>query len=689
MHHRSDARRRSTPLRFLRAIAPIAALATFAACCPDDSAVHYEPIDNTEEVLSYYREHPEFFRFAEAGEVPVDLDWEDGSGLPDLGSPNAKKGGVYHARMQDFPRTFRIVGPDANSSFRPYLLDDVMLGFGHLHPNVEGEHQFMPAVAESWAVDRESRTVYVRINPDARWSDGPPVTVDDVFFMFFFYQSAYIRDPWYNNYYGIDITFTNVTRYDDLTFSVTLKEARPDLDRRVLSLRPLPRHFFRELGDDFVERYQWRFMPTTGAYVITDAEAQRIRRNRNRITLTRLEDWWARDLKFWRNRFNPDQLRLTVIRDTPKAFEAFLLGQLDMFGMNIAEFNYEMLPDDHPMVQEGHIHKTTFYNDIPRPTFGLWINSSRKHLDDREVRTGIQYASNWQLVIDQYFRGDYTRMNTSADGYGDMTHPDIEARPFDPRKAREHFARAGFDRMGGDGILQNEHGDRLSFNVSTGYESLRPVLSILREEAMKAGLELRLEILDASANWKKVQEKNHDIAFVAFAVSVEAYPRYWETYHSVNAYDDPYLEDGETPNPDRRPKPQTNNLQVIADPELDRLIDQYDNSDDLDEMRELAFRMEEILHHHASFVPGFVMPFYRVASWRWIEWPEDFNVRFSRDPTEFFLFWVDDEKREETLSARNPALQLANLLLFWRDREERHQPTFPARVRVVDRWKID
>ena len=67
-----------------------------------------------------------------------------------------------------------------------------------------------------------------------------------------------------------------------------------------------------------------------------------------------------------------------------------------------------------------------------------------------------------------------------------------------------------------------------------------------------------------------MQEKQHDIHFVAFNVSPEMYPRYWETYHSVNAYDVPWLADG-SPNPERKLKAQTNNLQSIADPELDRL----------------------------------------------------------------------------------------------------------------------
>lgn len=662
-----------------------AALMIFSGCCRNDQSLAIEPFDNSAAVDAYYAANPEFYTFATLDDLPTDLNWENGEHLPDIGSPEATKGGIYRGRVQDFPRTLRTVGPEANSSFRPYLLDDILMAFAHFHPNIEGVQQHYPGVAKEWAVDLPNRTVYLRIHPDARWSDGYPVTVDDAFFIFYFYQSPHIRDPWYNNFYGINENYENITRYDERTFSVRLKEARPDLADRVLRLRAMPRHFFRELGEDYVERYQWRVMPTTGAYTISEDEIERIRFNRDRISITRVKDWWSKDRKFWRYRFNADEIRLRIIRDTPKAFEAFLLGQLDIFGMNLAEYYYEMLPNHHPMVENGYIHKTTFYNDIPRPTFGLWINSGRPLLNNNDIRKGIHYASNWQLVIDQYFRGDYVRMNTTADGYGYMTHPDLLARPFDPDKAREYFARAGFNRSGSDGILVNESGQRLSFTLSTGYEALRGVVSILREEARKAGLDLRIEILDASANWLKVQEKNHDIAFSAFNVSVEMYPRYWETYHSVNAYDVPFLEDGVTPNPNRRPKTQTNNLELIAIPELDALIEKYDNSSDLEEMRKLAFEMEEIMHEYASFVPGFVMPFYRLAYWRWVRWPDDFNTRLSRDSTEHFVYWLDPELREETEFARRPGSWLARIFPFISDID---RTVFDKSIHKFDQWRV-
>jgi microcin C transport system substrate-binding protein len=615
-------------------------------------------IDNTAEVQAFYADNPDFFSFKTLADLPVDLTWEDGSHLPDIGSDKAVKGGTEYGRLSDFPRTLRTVGPDSNGSFRPFILDNVSLGLANRHPD---EFEFHPALANSWAIDRDSKTIYVKLDPNATWSDGAAVTTDDFLFMFFFFRSSYIVAPWYNNWYGTQ--YTNITRYDDHTFSVSIPDAKPDMDARVLSLRPIPQHFFGELGDDYVDRYQWRFQPTTGAYIIKDED---IKKGRS-IVLTRLDNWWARDKKFFKNRFNTDRIHLSVIRDTPKVFEAFKRGDIDQFGLNLSEYWYEKLPNDDSDVASGYIHKTVFYNQRPRPTYGLWMNSSRALLDDQNVRIGINHATNWQLVIDSYFRGDYSRMNTSSDGYADFTHPTLKSREFDIDKAQQHFASAGFNERGPDGILVNSEGQRLSFTVSTGYEVFKDVLTILKEEALKAGLEFRIEVLDGTAGWKKVQEKKHDIHLVAFAVSLEMYPRFWETYHSDNAYDKAYNDNGEI-NPERQLKTQTNNLESIAIPELDELINRYRASADRQEMIELAHRMTEIHHDYASFVPGFVQEFYRLGYWRWIQYPEGFNNKHSSGAGQLFVHWIAPGEKEATVENRSDNV------------------TYPAQIKVFDQF---
>ncbi len=645
-----------------------ATLIFLSGCGKKETVETTSSTKTADEAQAFYDEHPEFFHTKTVADIPTDLKWDNGSDLPDLGSPDAQKGGTVNYWIQDFPRTLRIVGPDSNGSFRPWILDDNVMTYASRHPNVtsltEDGFQYYPGLAKEWALDRANKTVYIRINPEARWSDGEPITTEDVFFNFFFYRSSYIKAPWYNNFYSTK--YLGVTRFDDYTFALHFPELRPDIYSLSLGTTPAPAHFYTELGDDFPERYQWKFAPTTGPYTVSEKDVDKGRS----ITLRRNKDWWAKDNRYYRNRFNPDRVRLVVIRDNAKAFEAFRKGDIDFFNLRLAEDWYDKLPDTAEEVAKGYIQKIKFYNDIPRPTYGLWMNESRPLVDNRDIRAGIQYALNWELVITKFSRGDWGRMQTSSDGYGDFTHPTLKSRTFSIDKALDRFARAGFTKRGPDGILVNDQGERLSVQLTTGYEHYKDVLTILQEEAIKAGLDIRIEILDRTASWKKVQEKKHDMAFVAFNVGPEMFPRYWETNHSANAYDQAFLEDGSV-NPDRKVKVQTNNLQIFADYEFDQIIDAYDRSDDLEEMKQMAYQMEELMYKDASFAPGFVIPFMRHGAWNWLKVPDDGNVKIATAFEEYRMFWVDQDLKKATKAARKSG------------------ESFEPAVRVFDQYKLD
>ncbi|MDT8428333.1 MAG: extracellular solute-binding protein [Pseudomonadales bacterium] len=610
--------------------------------CGSDTEQADSTLDITPEVEAFYADNPELITFASPADIPTDLVWDDGMQHPDIGSPDAVKGGTYYEVLEDFPPTFRNVGPDSNFSSRSWISGYWRLTWVTQHPDTKA---LIPAIAEQWAIDQENRTVYVKINPAARWSDGERITSDDMLFAVFFYLSEYIQAPFQNNYFSNEIE--NVTRYDELTFSVRLPKSKPDMAQNGLFLAPVPQHHYRELGEDYPERYQWRYEPHAGPYTIAEKDVEM----GARVLLRRNPDWWAKDNKYWRNLYNPDVINLSVIRDTAKRYEAFRRGDLDIFRIATADMWYDNLPDDDPDIAGGYIHKNTFYNGGPRSNWGLWMNSAREPLDNLDVRLGVQYAANWQLVIDNYFRGDVERLVTMTDGFDEFSHPTLKARDFNLDLAAEHFARAGYTQRGPDGILVNAQGERLALTLTTHYTRFSDIFTILREEARKAGLELRIELLDGAASFRKAMERQHELYFVSFSPTPVMYPDFWQYMHSENAYDQAFLEDGSV-NPERKAKTQTNNLQVIAIPELDEMIDAYDASEDKGEMVALSHRILERHWEYASFSPGWVEPFYRTAYWRWVRWPEGFNNKYTVYPYDSFAFWIDPQRKQETLTAR-------------------------------------
>lgn len=609
------------------AVVGIAAV-VLASCARMEEVSDY---DSKLEVEAFYKKEKDFFTFATPEDMPRDLEWLDGMEQPEIGDANAKKGGVVNLAISGFPPTYRPFGPNSNHSFRGEFNDNIEMGLVNSHPDTM---EVIPGLAKQWAVSKNRQTVYFRLDPAATYSDGVSVTADDFFMMFYVYRSPYANAPFYSQYYGAQ--YKNITKYDDLTISITLANPKPKA-AYFASLSPMPRHFYREFGPDYPERYQWRIKPTTGAYVIDE---ERTRKGRL-IVLKRVKDWWAKDNKYEKNRFNPDYVRYRLVRNSEKQFELFRNGEIDLYSLNLPRFWYEKT--EIPEVHNGYIKKAVFYNDYPRVPRGLYINNSKPLLDDVNVRVGLQYATNFQKLIDFDFRGDYRRTNVFCEGYGRFSEPTIRAREFNPKKARESFAKAGFTERGKDGVLEKADGTRLSLTVSVSQDPLtKRILLRLKEEAIKAGLEYQIESLDSTGFFKKVMSKQHDICLWGWGAT-PPYPRYYQNFFSENAYD----------KGSKTPKPNTNNITVTVDPRLDKYSLAIRNATTEKEILDNSYAIEEVIQELAPWVPGFHRNYYRFAYWRWLNFPgKALNVRVSSEPLETHVHWVNMEVKEETLAAK-------------------------------------
>ncbi|MEZ5323994.1 MAG: extracellular solute-binding protein [Verrucomicrobiales bacterium] len=613
----------------------VAAMMLCAACitaCSKSEDMRFPPYDNTEEVQAFWKSKPEFFQWKSPADIPADLKWENGADVPEFGDPAAKKGGTFHDYHPTYPPTFRFVGPDGNNTFRGEHRDNVEIALITRHLDQE---TWIPGMAKEWAISADRRTVYFRLQDTLTYSDGTPIEVEDFFMTFFVMTSPHLKDPWYNDWYTKE--YAGITKFDEKTFSVTIPEPKPDPIWYAI-LPPAPQHFFREFGPDYPARYQWRICPATGAYVI---DSDLLKRGRS-ITLRRVKDWWARDLKHYRYIYNVDFIEYKIIASQDKAFEMFRQGQLDYFLGGLPRYWYDKA--EIPEIYNGYIERHMFYNEFPQVTWGIRLNESKPPLDNLDVRIGINYAMNFQKVIEVDFRGDKTRMQSPFSGFGKFTNPDLRARPFDPVKAREHFAAAGYTQQGPDGILQNSSGQRLSFTLTTfNSGTITPIMLRLKEEAKKAGLEIKVEGLDGTQLYKKLDQKNHELAFAGFGAQ-PPYPRFWDDYASENAFKTD--EDGK-----REIVTDTNNITQTADPMLDPIIEQHRKAQTEDEVQRLSWQLAKLIEDRACTIPAWESPFYRYLCWRWVRWPATGNARQSREPLDAHMFWIDEDVKRETKQA--------------------------------------
>ena len=193
-------------------------------------------------------------------------------------------------------------------------------------------------------------------------------------------------------------------------------------------------------------------------------------------------------------------------------------------------------------------------------------------------------------------------------------------------------------QRGQDGIWHKGN-QRFSVSLTYNHEIYTGHLSLLREEAKKAGIEIILDFLDGSAAYKKIMEKKHQAAFIAWGTGL--IPEPWQFFHSVNA------------------KPNTNNVTNTVNQKMDDLIDKYRETTDQAQHIRLAHEIAQHVYELGDFIPSHYFPFVRACHWRWMRLPEEgaatllsqqvFNPTGSATGG---LFWIDEAMKKATLSAK-------------------------------------
>jgi len=553
--------------------------------------------------------------------LPDNIQWLSNETDPVFSSDKAVKGGILHLAITSFPMTFRMVGPDSNGEFRNAFTDN-QFSLINIHPDTGN---ILPELATHWAFGADKKTMYFKLDKDARWSDGTPVTAEDYVYTLKFFRSEHIIAPWYNNYYTKEIE--KVIVYDDYTIGVKSTKAMPDL-YLTLGISPMPKHYFHPLNKTFVQDYNWKIVPNTGAYQVSEFKKGRF------IKFKRKKEWWAKDRKYMKNRFNVDYVVYDVIRDINLQWEYFKKGKLDEFHLTSPKYWHGKSKIS--LFENGYINKIWFFNDQERPSHGMWLNQDKEIFKDRRLCHAFAHAMNVDKVINKVLRKDYFRLAQAFSGYGEYTDSGIKPREYDIVKVENLMQSAGWAR-GDDGIWQKD-GKRFSVKVTYTSDEHTPQIVVLKEEAVKAGIELLPERLDSTAMFKKILEKKHDVAWMGWTTNIR--PTYWQGWHSDNAH-----------------KTQTNNITNTDDPLLDELIERYRASLNTKERIALSLKIQRVIHEIGAFVPTFMIPYVRHGYWRWLELPDFHGTRRSDNLFDPFsstiggLFWVGEKKKEETLIA--------------------------------------
>jgi peptide/nickel transport system substrate-binding protein len=314
-------------------------------------------------------------------------------------------------------------------------------------------------LAKTVETDDARSYVTFHLDPRARFSDGKPVTAEDVLFSW-----ALLRDrgrPNHRQYYS---KVARAEAPDPLTVRFDFGDANDRELPLILGLMPvLPRH---AIDPATFEETTMTGPIGSGPYRVTAVKPGAS------VTLTRNPDYWGRDLPINRGLWNFDEIRLDYYRESNGLFEAFKRGLYDFRVENEPLRWHEGY--DFPAVRNGEVIRDTIKPGLPQPSEFLVFNTRRPVFADIRVRQALTLLFDFEWINRNYFFGLYAR----AAGFFAGSELSAYGRPADERE--RELLKPFMERIQPD-VLDGSY--RLPVTDGSGRDrtTLRSALKLLSE----------------------------------------------------------------------------------------------------------------------------------------------------------------------------------------------------------------
>lgn len=426
-------------------------------------------------------------------------------------------------------------------SFNPYIRKGrAPWGVGsHVYESLLGRNwdeafTLYGLLAESVETGADREWVEFTLNPEARFSDGSPVTVEDVIWSFEVLQQDGL--PKYSTAMQ-KIAKTEVTGPRSVRF--TFSEADRELPL-ILGLRPILKKSSWE-GRNF-EDSSLELPIGSGPYTVGDFETNRF------VSFKRNPDYWGRDLPLNRGQYNLDEIRYEYFTDASVIYEAFVGGALTVY----RELNAQKWADryDFPLITSGDVVKSEIRHGRPSGMRGFVFNTRREIFKDWRVRDALIKSFNFEFIstvnnggtaprAQSYFYNSALAMGSGpAEGavfellapFKDSLTPgalDAYAMPNSGgddrnrknlRAASKELAKAGWHVV--NGVLQNEQGTPFTFEILLRASSQEAIASLWADALKRLGITVTLKVIDDVQHLARRNSYDFDMIFNLWSLSL-------------------------------------------------------------------------------------------------------------------------------------------------------------------------
>ncbi len=483
------------------------------------------------------------------------------------------------------------------------------------------------------ADDRLSMTV--TLDEAARFSDGIPVSAADVKFTVETLKSAAVH-PFYPYYYA-DIDRAEVI--DGRRVRIHFKKWNRELPLIAGQIPILPKHVFDE--QEFGSR-DLRIPIGSGPYVVESFSQGKS------VVYRRNPDYWAINHPVRRYMYNFDRIVIKYYKDQTVALEAFKAGEFDVMAVNIAKHWARDLRG--AKIDDGRIVKKAFPHGNNAGMQGFVMNTRRPQFADPVVRRALGLAFDFQWTNQALFYGQYVRNNSYfsnsylaasglpserelqlLDPYRHLLPPEVFDQPLSAprtdgpggiRKNLEQAARLLKERGWTlkDGILHNDQGVALSFEIILVSPSFERVMAGYVQNLRKIGVDARYRTIDPALYTERINNFDFDMCVFVFGQSQSPGNEQRNYWHSEAAE-----------------RKGSRNIAGIRDPVVDMLVEQIIYAENRDQLIAACHALDRVLWYGYYLVPNWYLDTHRLAYHNKFNLPETLPVYY--DYISFLLTW--------------------------------------------------
>ncbi len=558
-----------------------------------------------------------------------------------LGDTRAVKGGAITTYILEFPQNLRRMGKESNTWLNYTIGDLCYQGLLNLDPNTL---EFIPMLASEWKVSEDKQTFTFKINPAAKWSDGKPVVAQDVVASWKIRMDETLLAPSNILTFG---KFDEPIAKSDSVVEVHAKEKNWRNFLYFSTMSILPAHEIGKIsGGDYLKAYNYKLTANSGPYILNEEDIDKGKS----VTLTRRDDFWGDDLEWNKGMYNFKKIRFLVVKDHELAYEKVVKGELDYFLIRKAEWWAKTLPEV-DSVKNNWLVRQKVFNSAPNGVSGYALNMRKAPLDDVRVRKALQLLLDRKTLIEKLAYNEYTPTNSFYAG-GPYESPENEKVGYDPGKAKELLAEAGWKETGPDGVLLKD-GKRMSLNMLWYSPLSEKYLTSFQESCKSVGVEIKLERTQPETMWKTLMERKFEMATMAWGALVFPNP---ETSLESSLAD----------------KENTNNICGFKSERCDELFKEYDVAFNQEDRVRIIQEIDKIVTAQHTYVLHWYQPCQRVLYWNKFGMPDYGFHKVLEWEDAFATWWIDPDKKRALANARKNKTALPKVPLevhYWDEKK--------------------